>query len=116
MKLTLDDKGLIPAIAQDAATGQVLMLAYVNPGSLKRTLEGGQLWFYSRSRRELCHRGEVSGNYLNVKSAQVDCDGDALLFQVEPTGPACHTGNTSCFFQPLDPQNIEYEEKAQGAG
>ena len=107
----LDDKGLVPAIAQDANTGEVLMLGYVSPGSLKRTLEGGQVWFYSRSRQDLWHKGEVSGNYLNLKEALVDCDGDTLLFRVEPTGPACHTGNRTCFFQKLEePQEYEGPE------
>ncbi len=96
--LILDDKGLIPAVIQDASTLQVLMLAYVTPGSLKRTLDGGDVWFYSRSRAELWHKGEVSGNYLHVRSVRQDCDGDALLIQVTPEGPACHTGNQSCFF------------------
>ena len=99
--LTLDDKGLIPAIAQDATTGQVLMLGYVTPGSLKRTMEGGDVWFYSRSRAELWHKGELSGNYLHVRSVHQDCDGDALLIQVDADGPACHTGNQSCFFTAL---------------
>ncbi|MSQ40214.1 MAG: bifunctional phosphoribosyl-AMP cyclohydrolase/phosphoribosyl-ATP diphosphatase HisIE [Dehalococcoidia bacterium] len=100
--ITLDAQGLVPAIAQDANTGQVLMLGYVSPGSLSRTVEGGEVWFYSRSRSELWHKGETSGSYLKVRSVWKDCDGDALLIQVEPTGPACHTGNTSCFFETLE--------------
>jgi phosphoribosyl-ATP pyrophosphohydrolase/phosphoribosyl-AMP cyclohydrolase len=98
----LDDNGLVPAIAQHADTGQVLMLGYVSQGSLKRTLEGGDVWFYSRSRSDLWHKGEVSGNYMHVRSASVDCDGDALLIQVEPEGPICHTGNETCFFTPVE--------------
>ena len=98
----LDDKGLVPAIAQNAATGEVIMLGYMSPGSLKRTLEGGDVWFYSRSRSDLWHKGEVSGNYMRVKSAALDCDGDAVLLQVEPDGPICHTGNPTCFFTPID--------------
>ena len=100
--IKLDDKGLVPAIAQDANTGEVIMLGYVSPGSLKRTLEGGDVWFYSRSRSDLWHKGEVSGNSLRLKSASVDCDGDAILLKVEPDGPICHTGNATCFFTPLE--------------
>ena len=100
--IKLDDKGLVPAIAQDATTGDVLMLGYMSPGSLKRTLEGGDVWFYSRSRADLWHKGEISGNYLHVKSAALDCDGDAILLKVDPDGPACHTGNATCFFTSLD--------------
>ncbi|MYC05860.1 MAG: bifunctional phosphoribosyl-AMP cyclohydrolase/phosphoribosyl-ATP diphosphatase HisIE [Chloroflexi bacterium] len=98
----LDGRGLVPAIAQNVNTGEVLMLGYMNPGSLKRTLEGGEVWFFSRSRSDLWHKGEVSGNYMHVKSATIDCDGDALLLQVEPDGPICHTGVPSCFFTPID--------------
>ncbi len=118
MNIRLDEHGLTPAIVQDVNTKAVLMLGYVNPGSLRRTLEGGQVWFYSRSREELWHKGEVSGNFLNLKFASVDCDGDTLLFQVVPDGPACHTGNTSCFFTPLTetPKPEEYEAKEWGAG
>ena len=100
--IKLDDKGLVPAIAQDANTGEVIMLGYVSPGSLKRTLEGGDVWFYSRSRSDLWHKGETSGNHMHVVSAQVDCDGDTILLKVEPDGPICHTGNTTCFFTPLE--------------
>ena len=100
--IQLDEKGLVPAIAQDDSTGDVLMLGYMNPGSLKRTLEGGEVWFYSRSRSELWHKGEISGNYMKVKSAAIDCDGDVVLLRVDPDGPACHTGNPTCFFTPLD--------------
>ncbi len=102
MEVKLDDKGLVPAIAQDVNTGQVLMLGYMNPGSLKRTMEGGQAWFYSRSREELWHKGEVSGNFLDVKEAYLDCDGDTVLLKVQPHGPTCHTGNVSCFFTPME--------------
>ena len=102
VQIQLDEKGLVPAIAQNAATGEVIMLGYMNPGSLKRTLEGGEVWFYSRSRSDLWHKGEVSGNYLRIKSAAVDCDGDTLLLQVDPDGPICHTGNPTCFFTSFD--------------
>lgn len=101
--LKLDERGLIPAIAQHAHTGQVLMLGWMSPGALKRTLEGGEAWFYSRSRADLWHKGEVSGTYLKVRKVWADCDGDALLLQVEPTGPqVCHTGQPSCFFTPVE--------------
>lgn len=99
--VVLDERGLVPAICQDASSGQVLMLAYMNPASIEQTLETGEVVFYSRSREELWHKGATSGNYLHVESAQVDCDGDVLLFRVHADGPACHTGNTSCFFTPL---------------
>ena len=113
--IQLDDKGLVPAIAQDAKTGEVLMLGYMNPSSLKRTLEGGDVWFYSRSRSDLWHKGEISGNYMHLKSASVDCDGDAILLQVEPDGPACHTGNATCFFTSVD-QLPEFARSESGPG
>ena len=87
MKLKLNQQGLIPAIAQDANTGQVLMLGYMNPGSLKRTMEGTQVWFYSRSREDLWHKGEISGNYLNLKEAWLDCDADTDLAEGGPRRP-----------------------------
>ncbi len=96
--LTYTEQGLIPAIAQDANTGQVLMVAFMNQESLQQTLESGQAWFWSRSRQELWHKGATSGSYLNVRSVTADCDGDVLLLKVEPAGPACHTGAVSCFF------------------
>ncbi|MBI4300165.1 MAG: bifunctional phosphoribosyl-AMP cyclohydrolase/phosphoribosyl-ATP diphosphatase HisIE [Chloroflexi bacterium] len=93
---------LIPAIVQDARTGVVLMLAYMNAEALAQTLQTGDAWFYSRSRKELWHKGETSGNYLRVRGILADCDGDAILLQVEPAGPACHTGKQSCFFQRVE--------------
>ena len=116
MKMKLNQQGLIPAIAQDINTGQVLMLGYMNPGSLKRTVEGTQVWFYSRSREDLWHKGEVSGNYLNLREAWLDCDADTILLKVEPDGPACHTGETSCFFSPMDQLPEEYEVAESGPG
>ena len=101
MNIKLNDKGLVPAIAQDCETNEILMLGYMNPGSLRRTMEGGQVWFYSRSQEDLWHKGEVSGNYLNVKEAWLDCDADTILLKVDPDGPTCHTGEKSCFFNPL---------------
>ena len=116
MNIKLNEQGLVPAIAQDADTGQVLMLGYMNPGSLKRTVEGVQVWFYSRSREDLWHKGEISGNYLNLKEAWLDCDGDTLLLKVKPDGPACHTGETSCFYTPLEGLPEEYEATETGPG
>ena len=116
MNIKLNEQGLVPAIAQDADTGQVLMLGYMNPGTLKRTVEGIQVWFYSRSREDLWHKGEISGNYLNLKEAWLDCDGDTLLLKVKPDGPACHTGETSCFYTPLDGVPEEYEATETGPG
>ncbi len=114
MKVKLNEQGLLPAIAQDANTGQVLMMGYMNPGSLKRTVEGLQVWFYSRSREDLWHKGEVSGNYLNLKEAWLDCDADTILLKVDPDGPACHTGEVSCFFNKLAGLPEEYEETDSG--
>ena len=116
MKVKLNEQGLVPAIAQDADTGQVLMLGYMNPGSLKRTMEGVQVWFYSRSREDLWHKGEISGNYLNLTEAWLDCDGDTLLLKVKPDGPACHTGETSCFYTPMEQLPEEYEVTENGPG
>ena len=93
--------GLIPVVIQDDDTNEVLTLAYVSEESLRRTRESGQVWFYSRDRQELWHKGATSGNFLNVRSILVDCDDDALLIRVQPTGPACHTGERSCFHRSL---------------
>ena len=114
MKVKLNEQGLLPAIAQDATTGEVLMMGYMNPGSLKRTVEGIQVWFYSRSREDLWHKGEVSGNYLNLKEAYLDCDADTIHLKVDPDGPACHTGGVSCFFNKLEGLPDEYEQTESG--
>ncbi|HJY26483.1 MAG TPA: bifunctional phosphoribosyl-AMP cyclohydrolase/phosphoribosyl-ATP diphosphatase HisIE [Pyrinomonadaceae bacterium] len=95
--LKFDERGLIPAIVQDARTREVLTLAYMNRDSLVRTIETGQTWFWSRSRNELWHKGETSGNTQNVVSLHSDCDNDAIVVLVSPAGPACHTGARSCF-------------------
>lgn len=116
MTLDFQNRSLIPAVVQDAATGRVLMLGYVSGESLKKTFETGQVWFYSRSRKELWHKGATLGSFLNLKAAWVDCDGDAILLQVEPTGPVCHTGEESCFFQPLYAQNLEGTPEPQVPG
>src|SRR5699024_10857406 len=92
-----DDRGLVPAVVQEARTREVLMLAYMNEESLRRTLEEGETWFWSRSRNELWHKGATSGNTQRVVEVRTDCDSDALVVLVEPRGPACHTGATSCF-------------------
>jgi phosphoribosyl-ATP pyrophosphohydrolase/phosphoribosyl-AMP cyclohydrolase len=96
-----DESGLVPAIVQDHATGEVLMLAYMNRESLRKTTESGETWFWSRSRGQLWHKGETSGNTQRVVSLALDCDGDTLLISVEPRGPACHTGAHSCFFRTI---------------
>jgi phosphoribosyl-ATP pyrophosphohydrolase/phosphoribosyl-AMP cyclohydrolase len=95
--LTFDSNGLIPAIVRDARTGAVLTLAYMNEASLQKTRETGQTWFWSRSRKELWHKGATSGNTQRVVHIAEDCDRDALVVTVEPNGPACHTGAESCF-------------------
>ena len=94
-------KGLVPAIAQDAATGEVLMLSYMNEEAWKRTLETGEAHYWSRSRNELWTKGLTSGHVQYVKSLTIDCDNDTILAKVEQVGAACHTGNRTCFFTPL---------------
>jgi phosphoribosyl-ATP pyrophosphohydrolase/phosphoribosyl-AMP cyclohydrolase len=96
-EIRFDERGLIPAVVQDAATREVLTLAYMNRESLARTLETRQTWFWSRSRNELWHKGETSGNTQEVVSLALDCDRDAIIVLVKPAGPACHTGAVSCF-------------------
>jgi phosphoribosyl-ATP pyrophosphohydrolase/phosphoribosyl-AMP cyclohydrolase len=92
-----NNDGLIPAVVQDIRTREVLMVAYMNQDSLKLTLEKGQAVFYSRSRKELWHKGATSGNFQKVRRMELDCDNDTILVEVEPLGPACHTGDYSCF-------------------
>ena len=96
-ELNFDERGLIPAIVQDARTREVLTLAYMNEESLARTIETGETWFWSRSRNELWHKGETSGNTQSVVALHSDCDKDAIVVLVNPAGPACHTGARSCF-------------------
>lgn len=93
---------LIPAVVQEASTGQVLMLAYMNKESLKRTLESGYTWFWSRSRQELWNKGATSGHLQKVVAMYSDCDNDTLLVQVEQTGASCHTGHHSCFYTKME--------------
>src|SRR4026209_765607 len=97
MEVRFDDSGLVPCVVQDWRTGEVLTLAYMNEEALARTRESGDVWFFSRSRNELWHKGETSGNFLRLKTLRYDCDLDAVLALVEPEGPACHTGQrTRC--------------------
>lgn len=95
--LRFDDRGLVPMVVQDVASGEVLMVAWANREALERTLESGEVHFWSRSRDELWRKGATSGNILHLRSLHADCDGDALLAVVAPSGPACHTGDGSCF-------------------
>lgn len=99
--LKFDSSGLIPAVVQDALTKEVLTLAYMNKESLQKSLETNETWFYSRSRQELWHKGETSGNTQVIQSIAYDCDQDSLVVLVKPNGPACHTGTTSCFTEVL---------------
>ncbi|HEY7926609.1 MAG TPA: phosphoribosyl-AMP cyclohydrolase [Candidatus Dormibacteraeota bacterium] len=94
--------GLVPAIVQDARTGAVLMLAYMNDAAWQRTLQTHQAWFWSRSRRELWEKGATSGNRMHVVEVRLDCDDDSVLLRVDPSGPACHTGEASCFFTTVE--------------
>jgi phosphoribosyl-AMP cyclohydrolase len=96
-----NSQGLVPAIVQDADSGEVLMMAWMNAESLRLTQQTGETHFWSRSRRELWHKGATSGNVQQVVSIHVDCDADTLLVRVHPAGPACHTGERSCFFREL---------------
>lgn len=116
MMLNFGKENLIPVLCQDARSQEMLMLGYMDPEALRRTVRDGQVWFYSRSRKELWHKGETSGSFLSLRSITADCDGDALLLQVEPTGPVCHTGAQSCFFQPLTKEAAEGETAGLPAG
>ena len=108
--LTFDSNGLIPAIVQDAITGRVLMLGWMNEEALRRTRESGEVWFWSRSRSELWHKGATSGNILRVRELRTDCDADAILVRAEPAGPTCHTGRESCFFRVWDERSERFLE------
>jgi phosphoribosyl-AMP cyclohydrolase/phosphoribosyl-ATP pyrophosphohydrolase/phosphoribosyl-AMP cyclohydrolase len=100
-EIKFDANGLVPAIVQDAETNDVLMMAYMNRASLQLTLEKGETVFWSRSRGELWHKGATSGNTQRVVEVRVDCDADTLLVRVRPAGPACHTGNRTCFYRAM---------------
>jgi phosphoribosyl-ATP pyrophosphohydrolase/phosphoribosyl-AMP cyclohydrolase len=97
--IAFDAQGLVPCVVQDHGSGEVLTLAYMNEEALRATLDTGEMHFYSRSRQELWHKGETSGNVQRLRQLRYDCDGDALVALVEPAGPACHTGERSCFYR-----------------
>jgi phosphoribosyl-AMP cyclohydrolase len=102
IEFKFNSEGLIPAIAQDCGTGEVLMLAYMNKESLERTINEKRAWYWSRSRQKFWMKGESSGHVQNVKDIYYDCDQDAILLKIEQIGPACHTGNRSCFFRKIE--------------
>lgn len=111
-----DENGLVPVIAQDARTGDVLTLAYANSEAVEETLRSGEAHYYSRSRGELWRKGATSGNTQRVVEVRLDCDGDALLYRVELRGPACHTGERTCFFTTLDGEGVAGGEREEGLG
>ena len=116
-QIRYDEAGLVPAIIQDATTRKVLMMAYMNEESLKRSIETGETWFWSRSRQELWNKGATSGNTQRIVSASYDCDGDTLLFLVHPKGPACHTGEETCFYRGIAvPGQEQLAEEVGAAG
>jgi phosphoribosyl-AMP cyclohydrolase len=102
--LQFKDNNLLPAVIQHFQTNEVLMVGYMNRESAAKTLESGTVWFWSRSRQELWHKGDTSGNFFYVKGVFTDCDQDALVVKVDPVGPACHTGERSCFFEQMPAQ------------
>jgi len=103
MEIKFDEKGLVPAIAQDWKTGEVLMLAYMNKEALEKTINSREMWYWSRSRKVLWHKGDTSGHVQKVKELYYDCDADAILAKIEQVGGiACHTGNRSCFFNKVE--------------
>jgi len=106
-EIKYNEKGLVPAVVQDQDTGEVLMLGYMNQEALRRTLTSGDVWFYSRSRQELWHKGETSGNFIRTVELWKDCDNDTILVKAKPVGPVCHTGNRTCFFQKLSKDDIK---------
>lgn len=109
-----DEKGLIPAIAQDSVSGEILMVAWMNQEALSLTIETKHAWFWSRSRQELWHKGATSGSFLTVERILTDCDSDVILLLVRPAGPACHTGERSCFFQEVAEVKAEKRPYAVG--
>jgi len=114
-QVKFDERGLAPCVAQDAESGEVLTLAYVNEESLRLTVESGEMHFFSRSRGRIWRKGEESGHVLKLRQLRIDCDGDALLALVEPTGPACHTGERTCFYRELEggePEPVAHEALA----
>ncbi|MCC6985980.1 MAG: phosphoribosyl-AMP cyclohydrolase [Anaerolineales bacterium] len=109
MEIKYDANGLVPAIVQDVFTKDVLMVAWMNAESLRLTLEMGEAVFWSRSRQEIWHKGATSGNVQKVVEIKVDCDADTLLVLVEPAGPACHTGERTCFFRSVEDSKLKVE-------
>jgi phosphoribosyl-ATP pyrophosphohydrolase/phosphoribosyl-AMP cyclohydrolase len=110
-----DERGLVPCVAQDVDSGEVLTLAYASEESLRLSVETGELHFYSRSREEIWRKGETSGNFLRLRQLRIDCDGDAIVALVEPTGPACHTGERTCFYRDIEgglPEPVAHEALA----
>jgi phosphoribosyl-ATP pyrophosphohydrolase/phosphoribosyl-AMP cyclohydrolase len=105
--IKFDETGLIPAVIQDADTGEVLMLGYMNEESLRRTMKSKEVWFYSRSRQELWHKGETSGNIIKVQNIKYNCENNSLLVTAHPTGPVCHTGNKTCFYRELTGDDLK---------
>ncbi len=114
--IRFDDNGLVPVVAQDVNTGEVLTVAYANREAVEKTLEGGEAHYYSRSRDELWRKGATSGNTQRVAEVRSDCDSDALLYRVEPLGPACHTGERSCFFTTLAGEGVGVDVDAGSGG
>jgi phosphoribosyl-AMP cyclohydrolase len=106
IEIKYDDNNLAPAVVQDAQTGEVLMVAWMNAEAVRRSLQTGLAHFWSRSRGALWLKGATSGNYLHIQEIRLDCDGDTLLLRVHPDGPACHTGERSCFFTPLEAADV----------
>ncbi len=102
LKLRFDERGLVQAVATDAATGELLMVAHMNAEALERTLATGEAHYWSRSRQEVWHKGATSGNVQSVVEARIDCDQDAVWLKVRPAGPACHTGENTCFYRLID--------------
>lgn len=109
--IKFDEKGLIPAVVQDAETGEVLMVAYMNEESLELSKKIGRATFWSRSREELWEKGKTSGNFMYIKEIRVDCDADCLLIKVQPAGAACHTGKRTCFYRDIDGEEIDLDKK-----
>lgn len=112
-ELKFNDKGLIPAVLQDHKSGKVLMLAYMNKEAYEKSIETGKATFWSRSRQKLWIKGETSGNYQYIKDMKIDCDKDTLLLLVDPAGPACHTGNESCFYRKIDEEFSEVSKNKE---
>jgi phosphoribosyl-ATP pyrophosphohydrolase/phosphoribosyl-AMP cyclohydrolase len=105
--IKFDEKGLIPAVVQDATTNEVLMLGFMNEESLHRTMKTKEVWFYSRTRQQLWHKGETSGNIIKLKNIKYNCENNSLLVTGIPTGPVCHTGNKTCYYRELTEKDLK---------